>query len=79
MIASSRRRFTTGAGVFAAPRFVLDAEVGAGRLVRILPAVKLPQVTLYAAWPGRHEPPSKTREFIELAKARLRNASRPVA
>jgi hypothetical protein len=29
-------------------------------------------VMLYAAWPGRGEPPSKTREFIELAKKRLR-------
>ena len=31
-----------------------------------------PQVSLYAAWPGRMEPPAKTRAFIELAKARLR-------
>ncbi|HEY0821009.1 MAG TPA: LysR family transcriptional regulator [Rhizobacter sp.] len=61
-----------GAGVFAAPRFALDDEVAAGRLVRVLPGVKLPLVTLYAAWPGRHEPPAKTRAFIELAKARLR-------
>jgi DNA-binding transcriptional LysR family regulator len=58
-----------GAGIFAAPQFALEAEVAAGRLTRLLPTLKLPQVTLYAAWPGRGEPPSKTREFIELAKA----------
>ena len=65
-----------GAGIFAAPQFALEAEVAAGRLVRVLPSVKLPQVTLYAAWPGRHEPPAKTRAFIELAKARLGGSRR---
>jgi len=59
-----------GAGLFAAPHYALQAEVDAGRLVRVLPGVKLPQVSLYAAWPGQGEPPRKTREFIELAKAR---------
>jgi DNA-binding transcriptional LysR family regulator len=63
-----------GAGIFAAPQLVLEGEVAAGRLVRLLPTVKLPQVTVYAAWPGRAEPPTKTREFIELAKLRLRGA-----
>ena len=28
-------------------------------------------LSLYAAWPGRIEPPARTRAFIELAKARL--------
>ena len=65
-----------GAGVFAAPQFALEAEVAAGRLIRLLPTLKLPQVTLYAAWPGHSEPPSKTRAFIELAKARLRPVTR---
>ncbi len=74
--AGGRALALAGAGLFAAPQFVVEAEVAAGRLVRVLPAVKLPQVTLDAAWPGRHEPPAKTRAFIELAKARLRPASR---
>jgi DNA-binding transcriptional LysR family regulator len=59
-----------GVGLFAAPHYALRPEVDAGRLVRVLPSVKLPQITLYAAWPGQGEPPRKTREFIELAKAR---------
>lgn len=74
--AGGRALALAGAGIFAAPQFVLDAEVAAGRLVRVLPKLKLPQVTLYAAWPGRGEPPTKTREFIELAKARLRQGRR---
>jgi DNA-binding transcriptional LysR family regulator len=68
--AGGRALALAGLGLHAAPGFVLQAEVAAGRLVRVLPGVKLPQVTLYAAWPGQGEPPRKTREFIELAKAR---------
>lgn len=68
--AGGRALALAGAGIYASPSFGLEAEVAAGRLVRVLPTVKLPQVTLYVAWPGRGEPPSKTRAFIELAKAR---------
>jgi DNA-binding transcriptional LysR family regulator len=67
--AGARALAIAGAGILAAPSFALEGEVAAGRLVRLLPTVKLPQVTLYVAWPGRGEPPSKTRAFIELAKA----------
>jgi DNA-binding transcriptional LysR family regulator len=70
--AGGRALALAGAGIFAAPEFVLQAEVAAGRLVRVLPGLRLPKVSLYAAWPGRGEPPAKTREFIELAKQRLR-------
>lgn len=73
--AGGRALAIAGAGIFAAPRFVLEAGVASGQLVRILPTMKLPQVALYAAWPGRGEPPSKVRAFIELAKARLGTAS----
>jgi len=65
-----------GAGICAGPEFALEADVAAGRLVRLLPSLKFPQVALYAAWPGHREPPSKTRAFIELSKARLRPANR---
>ncbi|MBE7368972.1 LysR family transcriptional regulator [Ramlibacter pallidus] len=75
--AGGRALALAGAGLFAGPRFIVEAEVDAGRLVRILPTLKLPVVTLYAAWPGRGEPPTKTREFIELAKARLGRGPKP--
>jgi DNA-binding transcriptional LysR family regulator len=67
--AGGRALAVAGAGIFAAPSFGLEPDVAAGRLVRVLPNLKLPQVSLYVAWPGRGEPPSKTRAFIELAKA----------
>lgn len=69
--AGGRALALAGAGVYAAPQFALEAEITAGRLVRLLPGLKLPQVTLYAAWAGLREPPLKTRRFVELAKARL--------
>lgn len=70
---AARALAVAGAGVMGAPDFTLRAEVEAGRLVRLFPNSKLPTVSLYAAWPGRMEPPAKTRAFIELAKARLRS------
>lgn len=73
--AGGRALAVVGAGIFAAPQFVLETAVAAGRLTRVLPTLKLPQVTLYAAWPSRGEPPAKTREFIELAKARRGNST----
>lgn len=60
-----------GAGIFGAPDFALRADVEAGRLVRLFPDAQLPPVSLYAAWPGRIEPPARTRAFIELAKTLL--------
>jgi DNA-binding transcriptional LysR family regulator len=74
--AGGRALAVAGAGVFGAPSLVVEHEVATGQLVRLLPQLKLPQVFLYAAWPGKHEPPMKTRAFIELAKARLRPRSR---
>lgn len=73
--AGGRALAIAGAGIFAAPEFELRAEIAAGRLVRVLPTVQLPPVSLYVAWPGRLEPPAKTRAFIELAKRRMRGRS----
>ncbi|MCW5633228.1 MAG: LysR family transcriptional regulator [Rubrivivax sp.] len=69
---AGRALAVAGAGIFGAPDFTLRADIEAGRLVRLLPQVRLPTVSLYAAWPGRLEPPAKTRALIELAKKRLR-------
>jgi len=69
---AARALALAGAGVMGAPDFTLRADVEVGRLVRLFPELKLPTLSLYAAWPGRMEPPAKTRALIELAKARLR-------
>lgn len=72
MSSAGRALALAGAGIFGAPEFALHTEVEAGRLVRLFPHARLPPVLLYAAWPGRIEPPAKTRALIDLAKARLR-------
>jgi DNA-binding transcriptional LysR family regulator len=69
---AARALALAGAGIVGAPGHVLEDDVAAGRLMRLLPKAGLPSISLYAAWPGRLEPPAKTRAFIELAKARLR-------
>jgi DNA-binding transcriptional LysR family regulator len=70
--AAGRALALAGVGVVGAPAYVLQPDIDAGRLVRVLPNAGLPTVALYAAWPGRLEPPAKTRALIELAKQRLR-------
>lgn len=72
MTSAGRALAVAGAGILGAPDFTLRADVESGRLVRLLPDARLPAVSLYAAWPGRMEPPAKTRALIELAKRRLR-------
>jgi DNA-binding transcriptional LysR family regulator len=67
--AGGRVLAVAGAGIFAAPSFVLVPELAAARLVRVLPELELPQVTVCVARPGSGEPPPKTRAFIDLAKA----------
>ena len=74
--AGGRALAAAGAGIFAAPQFVIEPDIAAGRLVRVLPRVRLDEVSLYAAWAGRLEPPAKTRAFIELAKERLGRPAR---
>jgi DNA-binding transcriptional LysR family regulator len=75
--AAARALALAGAGIMGAPDFSLRADVEAGRLVRLFPEARLPPLSLYAAWPGRLEPPAKTRALIELAKARLRGLGSP--
>jgi len=70
---AGRALAVAGAGVFGGPDFTLRADIEAGRLVRLLPEVRLPTISLYAAWPGRIAPPAKTRALIDLAKTRLRS------
>lgn len=77
MTSAGRALALAGAGILGAPDFTLRTDVEAGRLVRLFPEARLPTVSLYAAWPGRMEPPAKTRALIELAKARLRGRLTP--
>ena len=70
--AGARSVVLAGAGISAFPQFMVQEDIAAGRLVQVLPQYKLPDIYLFAIWPGRLEPPAKTRAFIDLAKEKLR-------
>jgi DNA-binding transcriptional LysR family regulator len=60
------------AGIAAFPDFMVEEDIAARRLIRLLPGFSLPDIYLFAVWAGTMEPPAKTRAFIELAKSHLR-------
>lgn len=71
--AGARSIVLASAGISAFPRFMVEEDIAAGRLVEVLPQYRLPDIYLFAIWPGRLEPPAKTRAFIDLAKQRLKS------
>ncbi|MBL8251800.1 MAG: LysR family transcriptional regulator [Candidatus Competibacter sp.] len=64
-----------GAGMAALPEPLVRGELNLGRLVRLLPAYRLPPLQFYALYPGALAPPAKTRAFIDLAKEEIRDDS----
>lgn len=58
-----------GAGVAALPEWVVQADVEAGRLQRLLPTYRKPELSFFAVYPGRLDPPVKTRAFLDLVKS----------
>lgn len=60
-----------GAGVTALTRLSVEADVEAGRLVRLLPAWSLPTGGIHAVFPpGRHVP-ARVRAFVEFYRSKL--------
>ncbi|MBL8511482.1 MAG: LysR family transcriptional regulator [Betaproteobacteria bacterium] len=57
-----------GAGIASMPESMVEADLNAGRLTRILPGYRQPPLYLYAVYPGTVAPPAKTRAFIDLVK-----------
>ncbi|HJS39020.1 MAG TPA: LysR family transcriptional regulator [Burkholderiales bacterium] len=57
-----------GVGVTAMPQWSVQADIEAGRLRRLLPNYRLPELSFFAVYPGTVPPPAKTRAFIDLVK-----------
>ncbi|MEO8103485.1 MAG: LysR family transcriptional regulator [Betaproteobacteria bacterium] len=70
--AGARSLVLAGVGLSAFPAFMVEEDIAAGRLQEVLPQYRLPDIYLFAIWPGRLAPPAKTRAFIDLARDRLR-------
>ena len=59
-----------GAGIVFQPRFIVDDDIDAGRLVRILADWQSAQLGIYAVYPSRKHLSAKVRTFVDfLARA----------
>lgn len=66
-----------GAGIGLLPTFLVEADVVAGRLVRVLPRWSVPRGALWLAWPQARRVPLKVAAFRDFVLAAL--ASRQLA
>jgi len=58
-----------GAGVSVFPDYMLNDDIAAGRLVRLLPEWTLPAGGIHAVFPAARFRPAKVRRFIEMMQA----------
>jgi DNA-binding transcriptional LysR family regulator len=54
-----------------APDYLVADELGAGRLIRLLPEYKTPATPVYAVYPYSNFLSAKTRAFIDFLAARF--------
>ena len=54
-----------GLGILAQPTYILQADLDAGRLVRVLDDWDLPRLTMNIAYPSKYFVPLRTRLFID--------------
>ncbi len=66
-----REAARTGAGVLLAPEFLVEDDIAAGRLVRLLPAYSPPVLHLDAVCPSHRAASPKVRGFVAFLTARL--------
>ena len=65
----------SGAGILFQPQFIVDDDLAAGRLVRLLPQWQSAELGVYAVYPSRKHLSAKVRTFVDfLASALAGNA-----
>jgi DNA-binding transcriptional LysR family regulator len=69
--ASLRAFMREGVGVSILPDYMLDADIRAGRLVRLLTAWSLPQGGVHAVYPNARYTSAKVRAFVDFLRAYL--------
>lgn len=61
----------SGAGLIFQPRFIVEEDVRAGRLVRVLPEFASEELGVYALYPSRRHLSAKVRTFVDFLAAEL--------
>ncbi len=70
--ASLRAFMREGVGISTLPDYMLDADIRAGRLVRLLPNWSLPQGGVHAVYPNVRYTSAKVRAFVDFLRDHLR-------
>ena len=60
-----------GAGIAFQPGFIVDDDIAAGRLVRVLPGWHSPEMGVYAVYPSRKHLSAKVRTFVDFLASTL--------
>jgi DNA-binding transcriptional LysR family regulator len=66
-----RDALVQGCGIGYLPPHMAEADIAAGRLVRVLPKWRLPPNPCWAVWPGTRQLPRKVSAFLEMVVAGL--------
>lgn len=61
----------SGAGILFQPQFIVDDDLAAGRLVRLLPQWQSAELGVYAVYPSRKHLSAKVRTFVDFVAAAL--------
>jgi DNA-binding transcriptional LysR family regulator len=69
--AVTRDRLLAGAGISVTPRFVVDADLRAGRLVEVLPRYVMDEIPLHAVYPPGRRLSSRVRAFVDFLVERF--------
>lgn len=67
-----REVLLAGAGITITPRFVVEADLRAGRLAAVLEDHRLRELSVYAVYPERRHLSPKVRAFVDFIGERLR-------
>ncbi|MBB2495002.1 LysR family transcriptional regulator [Aquipseudomonas ullengensis] len=70
-ITLAREAAQAGAGIAALPVMISDESVRSGRLVEVLPDIRLPVGELYAVYPSRRFQAMKVKTFLDFLMASL--------
>ncbi|MDE1179373.1 LysR family transcriptional regulator [Paraburkholderia sp.] len=60
-----------GSGISLLPFFTVRESIRHGRLVRVLPTWRTPELGVYALYPSRHFLDAKTKAWLDLLKTRI--------